>query len=252
MANMNGKPHLESSPKLAGEDDGEADVSFSETVAILSAGPMGTWTMILCVMFFTFNFGYYGTVDFWPYGWSGMHLKGVDKATELIYTALIGLLGVPVCVYTMSEIDRRPGACFAAVMAAIASVCLHGLLHDKILIGWIGVVLFKVFWMTFQMTAMNLPNEIYSPRISVGAWSIICFFGRIGSCIVPIIVTYTESGFLVTLTILLVISAIAVWGLPETRGIDIEEIEQLAQKEKLADSGKQYGSLEPTQGMKAV
>jgi len=250
MANMNGKPELELKSDLAGEEN-EVDVSFSEVLAILREGPMGTWTMALCIMFFTFNYGYYGTVDFWPIGWSGMHLKGTSKAMELIYTALIGLFGVPVAVYTMSEINRRPGACFAAVMALIASICLHGLLHDEILVGWIGVVMFKVFWMTFQMTTMTLPNEIYEPRISVGAWSIICFFGRIGSIIVPIIVTYTDNGFLDGLTFLLAVSAVAVWALPETRGIDLEELGKLADSQKLADSGG-YGSLKPTQDMKSV
>jgi MFS family permease len=250
MATMNGRPELELKSDLPGED-GEADVSFSEVLAILGNGPMGTWTVVLCIMFFTFNYGYYGTVDFWPIGWSGMHLAGVDKATELIYTALIGLCGVPVAVYTMAEINRRDGACFAAVMCAIAAVCLHGLLHDEILLGWVGVIMFKVFWMTFQMTTMNLPNELYTPRVSVGAWAIICFVGRIGSVIVPTIVTYTEAGFLVLLSILLVLSAIAVWWLPETQGVDIEEIEKLAKGEKLAESGG-YGSLEPTKDMKAV
>jgi len=250
MADMNGKQAMEEPKFNLPDEDGESDVSFSEVVAILCKGSMFTSTIVLCVMFFTFNYGYYGTVDFWPIGWSGMHLKGVSKATELIYTALIGLLGVPVAIYTMSEINRRPGACFACVMTAIASFCLHGLLHDRVVIGWIGVILFKVFWMTFQMTSMNLPNEIYPPRVSVGAWSIICFFGRIGSVIVPIIVTYSDTDFLLFLNVLLIICAVIVWALPETKGRDLDAIESSLNEEQ-SKSGS-YGSMEPTKDMKAV
>jgi hypothetical protein len=242
MANMNGKPDLEVKGKMPGPAD-ESDVSFSEVVSLLSGGELGVCTVVLSLMFFTFNFGYYGTVDFWPIGWSGIHLKGVYKSTELIYTALIGLFGVLVAMFTMSRINRRPGACIAAVICAVASILLHGLLHDKIALGWAGVILFKLFWMTFQMTTMNLPNEIYPTRISVWAWSIICFFGRIGCVIVPIIIAYTDSGFLIILTVLLAMSACAVWGLPETKDRDLEELDTLGEPVKKLDEPG-YGSIE--------
>jgi MFS family permease len=245
MAEMNGRPDFVLDHDLPG-DEGESDVSFAEARDVLFSGKMAMYTLALCVMFFTFNWGYYGTVDFWPLGWEGMHLQGIDKATEMIFTALIGFIGVPVAMFTMHSVPRRPGICVAALFCFIASVCLHGLLVDSIVKGWVGVVLFKIFWMTFQMTSCLLPSEIYPTRISVWGFSIVCFFGRLGCIMAPIAISFSSSVFLNALAVLLLATASMVWILPETSDVDLEALDNPMLVDKLGASGSVYGSCVPS------
>lgn len=243
MAQMNGKPELTIQDDIPGTE-GEADVTFSEVSGYLFRGSMGIQTLVLCVMFFTFNWGYYGTVDFWPIAWESMNIKGITAATELIFTALIGFLGVPVAMFTMSQVHRRPGVCLSAFFCFGASICLKGLLIDNVAEGWIGVIVFKIFWMTFQMTNYILPTEIYPTRISVWGWSIVCFFGRLGCIMAPFAISFSLNFFIVGLATLLAVSAAVVWLLPETFDVDIEALdaplEDTALNDKLAGT---YGSL---------
>jgi len=239
MAEMNGRSDLILEDNLPG-DEGECDVSFAEVRVLLFRGQMGMNTLVLVVMFFTFNWGYYGTIDFWPLGWQGMRLTGITKATEMIYTALIGFIGVPVAMFVMSQVHRRPGLCLSALFCFAASICLKGLLVDSIVEGWIGVFMFKIFWMTFQMTNYILPNEIYPTRISVWGWSVVCFFGRIGCVVAPIAISYSLNGFLVALAALLLASAALVWVIPETFDVDLEALDEEYRdtlNEKISDSG---------------
>jgi MFS family permease len=154
MAEMNGRADLCLSDNDGSDMDteGENKVTFAEVRYLLLKGQMGMNTLVLVVMFFTFNWGYYGTIDFWPLAWQGMQLKGTTKATEMIYTALIGFIGVPVAMLTMSQVDRRPGLCLSSLLCLGASICLMGLLGDSTVEGCLGVIVFKVAWMTFQMT----------------------------------------------------------------------------------------------------
>jgi len=244
-AEMNGRLDLTLEHDLPGEE-GESDVTFAEVRGIMFTGSMGLYTMTLCVMFFTFNWGYYGTVDFWPIGWTLMNLKGIEKATEMIFTALIGFAGVPVCMFTMHNIKRRPGLCVSGLLCFVASICLQGLLTDNITEGVIGVILFKVFWMTFQMTNYILPNEIFPTRISVWGWSVVCFVGRIGCVMAPFCISFSSSVFLVSLSCMLAVSASMIWLLPETFGTDPDELDEAKPVDKLAASGSTYGSFTPT------
>jgi len=250
IAEMNGRSDLIIESELP-SGKGESDVTFAEVRGLLFRGQMGMNTFVLIVLFFTFNWGYYGTIDFWPLGWQGMRLVGVTKATEMIYTALVGFIGVPVAMFIMSQVHRRPGLCLSASFCFAASICLKGLLVNSIVEGWIGVFMFKIFWMTFQMTNYILPNEIYPTRISVWGWSIVCFFGRIGCVTAPIMISFSLNGFLVALAALLFVSAAMVWLIPETFDVDLELLDEQYQEdmlnEKTSDKVHTYGSFEKSQ-----
>lgn len=230
MAQMNGRPELVhdiASEKAASEEEEEEEtpVTFFEAVKTLSHGRMGLHTFVLIVLFLAYNLGYYGTIDFFPIGWQKLNMKSMDKATELILTALIGMVSVPIAVWTMTRVPRRVGCCFFGLLCAVAALCLIGLVKDQLIIGWIGVIVFKSTWMSFEMITINLPGEIYPTRVSVWGWSMVCFIGRIASLMAPIIISNSNTAYLVGLAAILGLSAVLVWLLPETKDVDLEALD---------------------------
>jgi MFS family permease len=250
MADMNGHPELELSVKNGEDKNEEVDVpamSFSEVIRTMTAGRMGIWTSVMAFLFFTFNLGYYGTVEFWPIGWNELELQGLTTAEEMMITASIGFVSVPIAMLSMANCPRRPTICLIAVLCAAGALCLRGLILDLHIMGWIGVGLFKLFWFTFQMATMSLPSEIYPTRIGVWGWSIVCFFGRIGCCLAPLALELSAVGYLCVLAVLLGCSSLLVWALPETSNITHEDLDHNmldgAGVLDQAVSTKSYGSI---------
>jgi MFS family permease len=251
MAEMNNKPDLVllDVPDKIAADHEETSVTLLQALRFMCTGQMGVRTFVLCVLFLGYNLGYYGTLDFWPIGWQRLNLKGLYPTTELILTACLGLAGTPIAMYALNGLPRRVGLCGAGLLCSAAAACLIGLLVEQLVIGWIGVIVFKLVWMVYEMTVVNLPGEIYPTRVSVWGWSIVGSVGRVASLVAPIIISQTNKGFLISLAVLLFIASLLVWLLPETKDIDLEELDHEynealggAHVEEQKEIQKNYGS----------
>lgn len=249
MAEMNGHPEfVASSPAKTNPEHGREDppMGFGEMMQRICSGRMGVWTAVLSYLFFSVNMCYYGTVEFWPIGWSALDMKGMDSGVQMICTALMGFMSVPIAMFSMANFPRRLSLSLVGLLCTIAVLCLRGLILNNLVQGWMGVSMFKLLWMTFQMTTINLPGEIYPTRVSVWGWSLVCFFGRLGCILAPIVMEISNVGYLYVAACLLSLASMLVWLLPETSKVELDELDMLDSSEQTraeAVQSKGYGSL---------
>mmetsp|Transcript_27239 Transcript_27239/g.47671 ORF Transcript_27239/g.47671 Transcript_27239/m.47671 type:complete len:522 (-) Transcript_27239:104-1669(-) len=218
MARMNGCPlaQLNADHHLQVETN-TASKSTVEALGALTKAPLRVYTVVLGLVFFVKDFAFYGSGVFWPLAWS--RFKGTESifpATELILTATLGIPGFGMAMYLMYELPRRQALAGAAILCCIACFALR-LLEAGSTIGLIGVVMFKLFFPTWQMVTMLLPSEIFPLQIKGCGYSIVAFCGRLATILAPTVVGHSHGLFLGMTATLAGMIAMLVFSLPETK-----------------------------------
>jgi len=247
MADMNRKPQC----RMALDDNIAVDkqdiLSVGEALVKLTTWPYLLYVGVLNLMFFAKDLAFYGMGIFWPLAWQSSHLGGMHPATELMLTSALGLPGVAMAMLLMFTLPRRIAFSLAGIACAIGVASVHGIMDAEAPLGVTGVVLFKLFYPTVQMTTFLLPSEVFSTQIRVWSMAIICFFGRFGTLLAPVLVNYNKHAFLCTLSTLMFAAVMAVWCLPETKDLELVNSASKPDSDKgrLAtkkDCESQYGS----------
>mmetsp|Transcript_105378 Transcript_105378/g.298287 ORF Transcript_105378/g.298287 Transcript_105378/m.298287 type:complete len:514 (+) Transcript_105378:73-1614(+) len=246
IAAMNGRP--ESSLEAGAELNVESSeaLSFKDAMQYLLAWPMAMFTMVQSIMFFAKDLGFYGMGVFWPLAWRESSF-GMEGSLELIVTAAIGIPGVGVAVLVMGLLPRRVALSVGALCCAVAAFVIQGLIHGRSY-GFVGVILFKLFYPTWQMVTMLLPSEVFPTQVRVWAWSLVGFFGRIAAIIAPMLVNTSKATFLRSCGALALAVAIIVWTLPETKDCELKCLDKTTVDNEIkffgGGGGKEYGSFD--------
>lgn len=225
MARMNGRKLLE----LHADHELQVDVSMSnkstaEALGSLARVPLRTYAIVLGLLFFVKDFAFYGSGVFWPLAWSQVHAaEGIFPATELILTATLGIPGFGLAMYLMYKMPRRHALSSAAILCSMACFALR-LLEAGSTTGLFGVVMFKLFFPTWQMVTMLLPSEIFPMQIKSCGYSLVAVSGRVATIVAPSVVGHSHTGFLLATAILAGITAMLVHILPETKDAEILNI----------------------------
>jgi len=245
MAELNGRPDLVLSEDeqigIQPPDSKSHAASFWDAAPMLLQWPLVLHSAVLCLLFFGKDFCLYGMSVFWPLAWA--QLEGIQRlspAAELVLTALLGVPGIGVAMSMMSRMDRRPAIAIGGVACAAAAILIRRLqVGDPI--GLVGVLLFKVFFPTWQMVTMLLPSELFPTQIRSWAYGCVAVFGRIATILAPTIVECGHGGFLLACAVLGFASALAAPFLPETKDITLVDTPQ-----KIVSSEMDYGSMKAT------
>jgi len=186
--------------------------------------PTSLYSVLLCLLFFGKDFGYYGMGVFWPLAWA--EVAGVGSlwpAQELFLTAIFGIPGIAVAMYMMYKVDRRPAIAIGGGVCAGAALLITRLDYGDER-GLIGVLMFKLFFPTWQMVTMLLPSEIFPTTIRSWAYGLVAVFGRFATILAPTVVEGSHAGFLGFCASLGLISAMCAMLLPETKDRPLKEL----------------------------
>ncbi|CAE7205908.1 unnamed protein product [Symbiodinium natans] len=223
--------------------DGEI-LGISEALASLATRKQSLGVLALSVMFFVKDLAFYGMGNFWPLAWRKTNkLAGTSPATELLATAGLGLPGVAVAMLLIFSLPRRFAFTMSAVLCAFGVYAVHGILDKEMSLGLVGVVFFKLFYPTAQMTTFLLPSEVFTTQIRVWSMSIIAFCGRMAPLAVPLLIHSSTHLFLYLTMGLLLLSALLVWYLPETKDVELIEVPQ--GRPLAAKDAPSYGAAAP-------
>lgn len=247
MAEMNGHPEFVAIlPANTNQEHRHEDppMGFGEMFQRICSGRMGVWTAVLSYLFFSVNMCYYGTVEFWPIGWSALDMKEMDRGVQMIYTALMGFISVPIVIVSMVNFPRRHSISLSGILLAIAVLCLRGLILNNLVQGWTGVSMFKLVWFTFMMTNMNLPGEVYPTRVSVCGFSLVCSCGRVGCILAPIVMEISNIGYLYATACLLTVTSMLVWLLPETSKVELDVLDDSEERRDIRMAASRSHSKE--------
>lgn len=87
-------------------------------------------------MFFVKDLAFYGMGAFFPLAWQRTSvLVGFKPATELLFTALLGLPGVLVAMVLIFSLPRRLAYSLSAALCAGGIFAVHGILDKRTLLG---------------------------------------------------------------------------------------------------------------------
>jgi len=222
MAAMN---HREVSvSELASSSEDSEVLGISEALASLATRKQSWGVLALSVMFFVKDLAFYGMGNFWPLAWrKTQSLAGASPATELLATAALGVPGVAVAMLLIFSLPRRVAFAAAAVLCSFGVYAVHGILDKDMSLGLTGVVFFKLFYPTAQMTTFLLPSEVFTTQIRVWSMSIIAFCGRMAPLAVPLLIHSSTRLFLYLTMGLLLLASVLVWSLPETKDAELIE-----------------------------
>eukprot|EP00440_Ansanella_granifera_P007285 gb/GFBE01007891.1/.p1 GENE.gb/GFBE01007891.1/~~gb/GFBE01007891.1/.p1 ORF type:complete len:521 (+),score=100.40 gb/GFBE01007891.1/:1-1563(+) len=258
MAELNG---VQGSMMTLGPDlpvDKEDATGLLDALTKLTSGRQLLYVAVLSVMFFAKDLAFYGMGVFWPLAWTeAKYSSDIYPATELVLTAALGFPGVGVAMILMFLLPRRIAFATTALLTALGAWAVKGVLDAELELGLTGVVLFKLFYPTTQMTTILFPSEIFSTQVRVWSLSIIAFCGRLATLAAPIIISWSQHAFLYIAAALLWASALLVWLLPETKDQELlnstsdVESKALASKDCEGQYG-QYGSTSSSKGTKAA
>jgi len=223
-------------------------LGITEALASLTSRKQSLGVLALSVMFFVKDLAFYGMGNFWPLAWrKTQSLAGARPATELLVTASLGVPGVAVAMLLTFALPRRVAFSASASLCAVGVYAVHGILDKDLSLGLTGVVFFKLFYPTAQMTTFLLPSEVFTTQIRVWSMSIIAFCGRMAPLAVPMLIHSSTRLFLYLTMGLLLLAALLVWSLPETKD---QELVDAAETRALAKTGGKepsasYGSAAP-------
>ncbi|CAJ1412264.1 unnamed protein product [Effrenium voratum] len=219
MARMNGRSVQGLSDLVPHHGTQEKAITITEALKTLTSREHMLSVLALSVMFFVKDLAFYGMGAFWPLAWRRTSILGEAKAaTELLCTAALGLPGVVVAMLLTFSLPRRAAYSMAATICAAGVYAVHGILDKETAIGVTGVVLYKVFYPTAQMTTFLLPSEVFSTQIRVWSMSIISFCGRMAPLVVPFVMHSSQRLFLfLTMSFFLLASLLVFLFLPETK-----------------------------------
>mmetsp|Transcript_44551 Transcript_44551/g.80064 ORF Transcript_44551/g.80064 Transcript_44551/m.80064 type:complete len:505 (+) Transcript_44551:103-1617(+) len=222
MAEMNGKPECEMVHGSVSVDRDDA-LSMGEALSKLTSGALLLDVGVIGMMFFVKDIAFYGMGLFWPLAWQESPDVGdLNPATELLLTAALGFPGVAVAMVLTFALPRRLAFATSALLCAVGVWAVQGLLLEDIRLGLTGVVLFKLFYPTAQMTVFLLPSEIFSTQVRVWSMSLTAACGRLATLLAPLLINASQLFFLTLTCTLLVVTAILVWLLPETKDQELK------------------------------
>lgn len=249
IAEVNGQPDLKiTNPELLEHTSPKHGyVPFSAAFKVMVQWPTWMQTLVLCVLFFGKDFGYYGMNVFWPIAWARISADGVVRmyaATELCFTALLGIPGVVVAIYLTWTVPRRVALGLGGIMCAIAAHFVW-LLDDGDRHGLAGVVMFKLFFPSWQMVTMLLPSEIFPTETRSWGYATVALAGRFATISSPFVVEYSHRAFLLTCSGLGLGSMVLTFAcLPETKDCELKSLENEGPLAKLPPAcEKAYGSM---------
>merc|ERR1719446_1350783 len=99
----------------------------------------------------------------------------------------------------MFILPRRLAFAASALLCGLGCFAVHGILDDELALGLTGVVTFKLFYPTTQMTTFLLPSEVFSTQVRVWGMSLTAACGRLATLLAPVIINESQLFFL-TLT----------------------------------------------------
>jgi len=241
MAEMNGKPECEMMVHGAVAVDKADALTMSQALSKLTSGALLIHVGVLGLMFFVKDLAFYGMGMFWPLAWQESPDVGdLYPATELLLTAALGFPGVVVAMVMTFSLPRRFAFAASALLCAGGIWAVQGLLIEKMNLGLSGAILFKLFYPTAQMTVFLLPSEVFSTQVRVWSMSLTAACGRLATLLAPVIINESQLFFLSLTCTLLVISALLVWVLPETK--DVELLNSSSTSLAKQDASTSYGS----------
>lgn len=250
IAEVNRKPHLKipTVDLLKHVSQAKGYVPFSAALRVMSHWPMFMYTCVLCLLFFGKDFGYYGMNVFWPLAWAQIAEEGTVRmyaATELLYTAALGIPGVLLAIALTWGMPRRHALALGGFMCAVAThfVALLDMGHRR---GLIGVLIFKLFFPSWQMVTMLLPSEIFPTEIRAWGYASVALAGRLATIISPFAVEYSHQGFLSAVLVLGAASGALTYAcLPETRDSELKSLDEAESTGTGLSNGggPAYGSL---------
>mmetsp|Transcript_8823 Transcript_8823/g.23622 ORF Transcript_8823/g.23622 Transcript_8823/m.23622 type:complete len:504 (-) Transcript_8823:22-1533(-) len=245
VAEMNRKPELafaySPSADAAADAQDATEASgpsnFWRAALAMFEWPMALYSAILGFLFFAKDFAYYGMGVFWPLAWAELDVGNLLPAQDLALTAVLGVPGVGIAIVMMYGVDRKPALAISGLSCAVGAHLISRLeIGDSR--GMIGVVLFKLFFPTWQMVTMLLPCEIFPTQIRSLAYGSVAVLGRIATIIAPTVVESSHAGFLGACSCLALLSACGAMILPETK--DVKLVDKLVSSRSKASA---YGTV---------
>jgi len=217
IAEINSQPDL----KLRDEEvvicEVPNKIPVSEILPTLMKAPIINNVSIMAYMMFAKDFAFYGSDVFWPQIWVLVPTTGTTtEATHLMYTTMLGIPGVLLAVALMHVVNRRMGVLVCATVCSVCMLSLRGLEYGKNS-AFLGVLLFKLCFPTWQMTTMVLPSELFGTQIRSWAFSFASSVGRLATIASPFAVELGTDEFTGILAGLALGAAMMVLLLPETK-----------------------------------
>jgi len=244
LAELNGRPDLalsvprpEGAFAIHGGAAPTAASDFWRDATAMLQWPLCLHAAVLGLLFFAKDFGYYGMGVFWPLAWAELDISPMLPAQDLMATALLGVPGVGIAMAMMYRMSRRLAIVISGLMCSVAALLIWQLERGYGR-GVIGVLLFKLFFPTWQMVTMLLPCEIFPTKIRAMAYGCVAVMGRIATIISPTVVERSHHGFLVTCSVLGLLSACSAYILPETKDIELAD----APSSPAAKKASEYGA----------
>lgn len=244
MARMNGRPELALGDcgRVALRASAKTSGDSMEALAELSQQPLAVYTVAQAILCFAKDFALFGTGVLWPLAWADLHARfHLEAAGELMGTALLGIPGVGLAMCIMHHLPRRAALGGAGVICAGACWALLSL-QDGTWRGLAGVVLFKLFFPTWQMVTMLLPAEIFPTPIKSCGYALVMLFGRAATLLAPMIVGLSRVGFLLCTFALATLAAVVVQLLPETRLAEVVDTTEGIEEAAMEARGVRYGA----------
>jgi len=223
VAELNGKQHLHLSEEDTVVCNVPDMVALSEVLPSLLRPPLVSKVLVLSYIMFAKDFALFGCGVFWPQMWAAVEgVRDLSPALELLGTAAIGIPGVVLAVALLKVLPRRVGVVLGASITCACALFFRGMPNGRSS-AFVGILAFKLFFPTWQMTSMLLPSELFGTRIRGFGFSCAASFGRLATIVSPFAVELGIDGFTGILAALALGAAVLVALLPETKDCELTE-----------------------------
>lgn len=223
IAELNGKQHLRLADEATVICHVPEVVAFSEVLPSLLRPPLVSKVFILSYIMFAKDFALFGAGVFWPQMWAVVEgIGAVSPALELLATATMGIPGVLLAVALLKILPRKVGVLLGASITCACALLFRGMPNGRVT-AFVGILAFKLFFPTWQMTSMLLPSELLDTRIRGCGFSFAASFGRLATIVSPFAVELGIDGFTGILAALSFGAAVLVALLPETKDCELTE-----------------------------
>lgn len=222
MAEMNGRQDLKLLHDGSIQAEATASSSLREMLSIIVTYPYSLFYVVMVFLFFAKEFVAGGSIAFWPVAFAQLHgFAATTAATKLIITVLISFPGVLLAMLVMHWIPRRWTLVLGASLTGAGALMLVGLNGQHWREGIVGVVMVQLFFPTWQMVTMLIPNEIFPTQIRGWAFSLSFFLGRFGSEVAQLVIHSSHLGFPVVSAALAVSAVVLIFAMPETKDCEL-------------------------------